>query len=154
MFNFLSTKAVKRRIAEGSLSENDVLMHCFINVVYDAFFRSMEASRVDSVADTLWYQLVAWSFFICTVATWLVCFFANGAFHGRGLLTKVFPLSVTVGYKYAVALSPADYLIDSLAADKPVWFDAALVYSMNACMALNIVCHIVAINRTPAKRAI
>ena len=152
MISFLSTKAFKRKFTSGSFSENEFLSYFFLTVIYDTFFHSLSASRVTAGEETIWFQLVAWSFFVCTVAIWLTCFIVNGALKGDKLLYKVVPLSITVGYKYAVVMLALGYLSNSVLEIKLLWFNTLIVYSVNLLMLLNVVYHLNSINRKMANK--
>lgn len=147
MLRYFSTKGVKEKIKAETLTENEVLSYFFLTVLYDSFFHSMAASRTYAIDDDVWYQFTAWSFFICTVMIWVYCFAVNGGPKGSRLLVKVFPLSVTVGYKYALILIVSVGLTNSLMLSKPLWLDPLLVYSINIAMAINIGHHIKDIRR-------
>ena len=152
VLSFLSTKSFKSKYISGSFTENQFICYFFITVLYDAFFHSVHASRISSGDDSIWFQLHGWSFFVCTVTIWLVCFAANGYWKGERLLYKVIPLSITVGFKYAIVMMSYGFVMPYVYPDKPVWFGVFFVYFINLIMLVNIIYHLGSINRQMANK--
>jgi len=152
MLKWLSTKYVKELIRRNELTENQFIGFFFITVLYDSFFHSLGVSRESAVDGGIWFQLLAWSFFICTVFIWLVCFFVNGGHKGERLLYKVIPLTITVGYKYALVAMAIPSFFGIMFEQTPEWMLSTTVYLINIMMALNICYHLMDINGDRANK--
>jgi hypothetical protein len=142
MLKYLSTKNVKKMIVEGSITESHLMYYFFVMVAYDSFFHSLSVSDGPKMADGLWHQLNAWSFFVCSALIIVSCFIANGGINGSRFLTKYLPISITVGYKFAAVVLAVTMGLAVTNATPPVWFGTVFIYSVNVVMCCVFVYHI------------
>lgn len=103
IINFFSTKSVKDKIINGTLSEQRLFIYFYLIFIIDAIGFTQQCLSVAGKKLTSVDLVNIWGYLIITVLGLIILYFANGGSKGQNFLSKYFPFSFTVGYKYGIA---------------------------------------------------
>lgn len=98
-----------------------------------------------------WSYVNSWMIFAITVLGLVYLFYKNHGPHGKEFLSRYFPLSVTVGWKFVVAMFIAMHLLSLAMQDDEVmgWFSTAIFATLNIIMFWRIGHHLSALAHNP-----
>lgn len=105
-----STAFVKNLLRDERLSEAAAFRYFLAIMVFDWLqFTLIATTPTPSIS--LWSTVGSWATFAVTVLGLFYIYHKNGGSTGRQFLERYFPLSITVGWKFVVAIFVALWLI-------------------------------------------
>jgi hypothetical protein len=132
LINFFSTKSVKEKIANGTLSETQLFIYFYLILMFDTMSFVQQYLAIAGKQPTLLDLVNIWGLLIINAIGFIVLFLANGGSQGHNFLKKYFSLSFTVGYKYAIIFFICTALLTSQT------LGIAAVVILNTLMVANI----------------
>ena len=102
IINFFSTKSVKKKITDGTLSEMQQFIYFYLILMFDTISSVQQFLAIAGKKPTLFDWVNIWGLLIINAIGFIIIFFANGGSKGHHFLKKYFSLSFTVGFKYGV----------------------------------------------------
>ncbi len=102
IISFFSTKSVKKKIADGTLSEAQIFIYFYLILMFDTVSFVQQCLTIAGKQPTLLDWVNIWGLLIINAVGFIILFLANGGSKGNNFLKKYFSLSFTVGYKYAI----------------------------------------------------
>ncbi len=132
IINFFSTKSVKEKIANGTLSEAQIFIYFYLILMFDTISFVQQWLAIAGKQPTLLDWVNIWGLLIINAIGYIVLFLANGGAKGHHFLKKFFSFSFTVGYKYAIIFFICTALLTSQT------LVIAVVIILNTLMVANI----------------
>ena len=132
IINFFSTKSVKEKIANGTLSEMQLFIYFYLILMFDTIGFVQQWLAIAGKPPTLLDWVNIWGLLIINAIGFIILFLANGGSKGHNFLKKYFSLSFTVGYKYAIIFLICTALLTSQT------LGIAAVVILNTLMVANI----------------
>lgn len=132
-----STRFVRKQLGANKLSDGAIFGYFLAIMAFDWLQFTLIATTPSASINQRSY-VDSWTTFVITVLGLVYLFYKNGGSGGKEFLSRYFPLSVTVGWKFAVAMFLAMYLLSAGFAgqnDEVIgWFSAAIVAVLNIIM--------------------
>jgi hypothetical protein len=145
---FWSTRYVKRKLIERSLSEQVTFAYFLAIMAFDWLQFSVIAATPNPRIET-WSAANTWITFAMTILGLVYLFGRNRGRRGVQFMSRFFALSVTVGWKYLAILYPLSWLVEAcFGGYGPAvvgWLSTTCVAIVNACMFWRIGRHLHAI---------
>ena len=132
IIRFFSTKSVKDKIANGTLSEKQSFIYFYLILMFDTISSVQQCIAIAGKQPTLLDWVNIWGLLVINAVGLIILFLANGGSNGRDFLKKYFSLSFTVGYKYAIIFYICTALLTSQAQG------IAAIIILNVLMVTNI----------------
>lgn len=106
-----SSRFVREQLRTNALSEAAVFAYFLIITAFDWLQFTLIATgpRADV---SIWSAVGSWATFVMTVAGLIYLYIRNGGATGKQFLYRYFPLSVTVGWKFIIAMAVIMWFID------------------------------------------
>lgn len=104
IINIFSTKHVKEKIANGTLSEAQIFIYFYLILMFDTISFVQQWLAIAGKQPTLLDWVNIWGLLIINALGFVALFLANGGTKGHDFLKKYFSLSFTVGFKYCILL--------------------------------------------------
>ena len=130
--SFFSTKSVKEKIANGTLSETQIFIYFYLILMFDTISFVQQCLAIARKQPTPLDWVNIWGLLIINAFGFVILFLANGGSKGHNFLKKYFSLSFTVGYKYAILFFICTALLTSQT------LGIAAVVILNTLMVTNI----------------
>lgn len=130
--NFFSTKSVKEKITNGTLSEMQIFIYFYLILMFDTVSFVQQWLAIAGKQPTLLDWVNIWGLLIINAIGFIVLFLANGGSKGHHFLKKFFSFSFTVGYKYAILFFICTALLTSQT------LGIAAIVILNTLMVANI----------------
>src|SRR4029078_9137532 len=111
IINFFSTKSVKEKIITNTLSEGQLFLYFYLILMFDTVAMTQQCLSVIGKEPTTVELVNIWGFLIINAIGYLIVFLANGGIEGKNFISKCFAFSLTVGFKYFVALTMLETFI-------------------------------------------
>lgn len=140
------TKQVKSELAAHAISEGKVFLYFFAIMGFD--WLQFTAIRLSSVSGVIadWERVDALATFCLTAIGLVFLFVCNGGTQGKDFLSRYFPLSFIVGWKFLVCASMALWVIGLVLHGQPAavvgWTSTATLAIINMAMFLRIGVHL------------
>jgi hypothetical protein len=104
-----SSAFITNLLRNGRLSEAAAFHYFLALMVFDWLqFTLIATTPTPSISP--WFAVGSWTTFAITVLGLLYCYRKNGGGTGKQFLQRYFPLSITVGWKFFVAMSIVSWL--------------------------------------------
>ena len=100
LLSFFSTRAGKKKIQTGTLSQTELFIYFYLITMFDFFGLTQETLDMIGKIPSFIDYLNIWQFRIIGVIGAILLFLANGGSKGHDFLSKYFTFSFTVGIKY------------------------------------------------------
>ncbi len=146
-----STRTVRERLRQRTLTDSAVFGY-FLAIMGFDWLQFTLIATTPSAALPPWSLANSWATLAITVSGLPYLFWRNGAGRGRDFLQRYFPLSVSVGWKFVVAMFVAMWLLPSVLTghDTAVqgWSATATLAALNLAMFWRIGHHLRLLART------
>jgi hypothetical protein len=94
---------VRERLRVDGISEA-ALFRYFLTIMAFDWLQFTNIATTSAASVSTWTLVSSWITFIITIAGLIYLYLRNGGAKGRQFLRRYFPLSVTVGWKFVVAM--------------------------------------------------
>lgn len=102
IISFFSTKSVKEKIANETLSETQLFIYFYLILMFDTISFVQQWLAIAGKQPTLLGWVNIWGLLTINAIGFVVLFLANGGSKGCHFLKKYFSFSFTVGFKYCI----------------------------------------------------
>lgn len=139
-----STRFVSQQLRVRGLSEAATFRYFLAIMAFD-WLQFTVATTTPRPSVSMWSASSSWATFAVTLAGLVYLYFRNGGQRGTAFLYRYFPLSVTVGWKFVVAMFIVMWLIAyTMAGAGPEvrgWSATLALTALNIAMFLRIGAH-------------
>lgn len=102
LFSFFSTKSVKEKIANRTLSEMQLFIYFYLILMFDTVTFVQQWLAIAGKQPTLLDWVNVWGLLIINTFGLIILFLMNGGSKGQDFLKKYFSFSFTIGLKYCI----------------------------------------------------
>lgn len=138
IIDLFSTKSVKEKIIEGTLSEGEIFFFFYFVFMFNVFGVTEEFLSLIESQVTLLDRVNIWGYFIVTGLGILILFVVNGGSKGKDFISKFFAFTFTVGYKYEIALGILDAVAFFISPAVTSIYQITVYLVLNLLMIMNI----------------
>lgn len=140
-----SSRFVREQLRANALSEAATFAYFFTITTFDWLQFTLIATA-PSTEIGIWSVVSLWATFVITVAGVIYLYVQNGGSAGKQFLYRYFPLSVTVGWKFVVAIVVlmwfVDFVLSGTSAEVHGWTSTLALIALNVGMFWRIGGHI------------
>lgn len=132
-----STRFVREQLGANRLSDGAIFGY-FLTIMTFDWLQFTLIATTPSAHISQWSYVSSWTTFAITVLGLVYLFYKNHGSHGKEFLSRYFPLSVTVGWKFVVAMFIAMHVLSTGFAwrnDEAMgWSSTAIFATLNITM--------------------